>query len=206
MSLLAVKDLSLTLGQPLFTDLSFALAPGDRLALIAANGGGKSALLACLAGRLEPTAGTITRARGMTLAHVPQDVPETLLPLSVAQAVAAALPQGVAEAEGWRVDIALDDLGLPQALRDRRLADLSGGWQRMVLLARAAVLEPDLYLLDEPTNHLDLARIAGLQAWLAALPRATGVILTSHDRAFLEAATTRSLFLRPGASRHFALP
>jgi ATPase subunit of ABC transporter with duplicated ATPase domains len=206
MSLLAVKDLSLTLGQPLFTDLSFALAPGDRLALIAANGGGKSALLACLAGRLEPTAGTITRARGMTLAHVPQDIPETLLPLSVAQAVAAALPQAVAEAEGWRVDIALDDLGLPQDLRDRRLADLSGGWQRMVLLARAAVLEPDLYLLDEPTNHLDLARIAGLQAWLAALPRATGVILTSHDRAFLEAATTRSLFLRPGASRHFALP
>lgn len=206
MSLLAVKNLSLTLGQPLFTDLSFSLAPGDRLALIAANGSGKSALLACLAGGLEPTSGTITRARGLVLTPVPQDVPEALLPLTVTQAVASGLPKAVAEEESWRVDIALDDLAVPQDLRARPLADLSGGWQRMVLLARAAVAEPDLYLLDEPTNHLDLARIAGLQAWLAGLPRATGVILTSHDRAFLETATTRSLFLRPEASRVFALP
>ena len=56
MSLLAARALSLTLGQPLFTDLSFAIEPGDRLGLVAANGRGKSSLLACLAGMAEPTA------------------------------------------------------------------------------------------------------------------------------------------------------
>ena len=66
--------------------------------------------------------------------------------------------------------------------------------------------EPDLYLLDEPTNHLDLSRIAILTRWLADLPRATGVLIASHDRAFLTEATGRTLFLRPKASRLFPLP
>ena len=81
MSLLATRSLSLTLGQPLFTDLSFTLEPGDRLGLVAANGRGKSSLLACLAGMAEPTSGDITRARGLTIALVAQDVPKPLLPL-----------------------------------------------------------------------------------------------------------------------------
>ena len=62
----------------------------------------------------------------------------------------------------------LDDLGFPAALRDRPLAALSGGWQRIAQLARAWVTEPDLLLLDEPTNHLDLARIAQIERWVAA--------------------------------------
>jgi ATPase subunit of ABC transporter with duplicated ATPase domains len=95
---------------------------------------------------------------------------------------------------------------VPEALRDRALSALSGGWQRTAMLARAAVVEPDVLLLDEPTNHLDLARIGILQRWLAALPRDRAVILTSHDRAFLDAVATRTLFLRPEASRVFALP
>ncbi|GAB1362511.1 hypothetical protein MASR1M32_17470 [Rhodobacter sp.] len=70
MSLIATRALSLTLGQPLFAGLSFTLHPGDRLGLVAANGRGKSSLLALLAGSAEPTGGEITRARGLTLAHV----------------------------------------------------------------------------------------------------------------------------------------
>ena len=201
MSLLAARALSLTLGQPLFTDLSFAIEPGDRLGLVAANGRGKSSLLACLAGMAEPTAGEITRARGLTVALVAQDVPARLLPLRLRDAVAEAVPE-----EDWRADIALDDLAVPDGLRDQPLAALSGGWQRAAMLARAAAGEPDLYLLDEPTNHLDLARIGHLQRWLAGLPSRVAVILTSHDRAFLDAATSRALFLRPEASRDFALP
>jgi ATPase subunit of ABC transporter with duplicated ATPase domains len=76
---------------------------------------------------------------------------------------------------------------------------------RSAMLARVAITQPDIYLLDEPTNHLDLARIGHLQAWLAALPRDTAVIITSHDRAFLDEATNRSLFLRADQSRIFAL-
>ena len=81
MSLLSVKSLSLTLAIPLIHDLSFSVEPGDRLGLIAANGRGKSSLLRCLSGQLEPTSGDITRARGTTVALVEQDAPAALLPL-----------------------------------------------------------------------------------------------------------------------------
>ncbi len=206
MTLLAVKSLSLTLGSPLFSDLSFTVLPGDRLGLIAANGRGKSSLLRCLAGGLEPTSGDITRSRGLVLGLVEQDVPPALISQTFRAAVLAALTPDQADHEGWRVDIVLDDLAVPEEFRDTALSALSGGWQRTALLARAAVTEPDVYLLDEPTNHLDLARIGQLQGWLAALPRDVAVITTSHDRAFLDAATTRSLFLRGTNSRAFALP
>ncbi len=206
MTLLATKSLALSLGQPLFTDLTFSIEPGDRLGLIAANGRGKSSLLRCLAGTLDATSGEVTRARGLKSALVDQDVPASLLPLTFREATLAALPADQAECESWRAEIVLDDLSIPEALRDTPLSALSGGWQRTALLARAAIHEPDLYLLDEPTNHLDLSRIGILQRWLTALPRDTAVIITSHDRAFLDAATTRSLFLRATASRMFALP
>jgi ATPase subunit of ABC transporter with duplicated ATPase domains len=203
MTLLSVKSLSLTLGMSLFSDLNFTLSPGDRLGLVAANGRGKSSLLRCLAGVLEPTSGEMVRARGLTVALVDQDPPPALLPMTLRAAVLAALPPDMGEE--WRADIVLDDLAVPETLRDQPLGALSGGWQRTALLARAAILGPDLYLLDEPTNHLDLRRIGLLHAWMAALPRSTGVILTSHDRAFLDEATTRTLFLRASASRVFGL-
>jgi ATPase subunit of ABC transporter with duplicated ATPase domains len=204
MTLLSVKSLSLTLTDPLFADLTFTLAPGDRMGLVAANGRGKSTLLRCLAGQQDPQEGEITRARGLTLALVDQDPPAHLLPLALRDAVLAALPPDTGE--DWRADIVLDDLAVPEPLRETPLGALSGGWQRTTLLARAAILEPDLYLLDEPTNHLDLTRIGHLQRWLSVLPRSTGVILTSHDRAFLDAVSTRTLFLRASASRSFSLP
>ncbi len=90
MSLLSVKSLSVTLGLPLVQGLSFTLAPGDRLGLIAANGRGKSSLLRCLAGQLDPTSGDITRARGATVALVEQDATAALLALSLRDAVTTA--------------------------------------------------------------------------------------------------------------------
>ncbi|MBP0650632.1 ABC-F family ATP-binding cassette domain-containing protein, partial [Mycobacterium tuberculosis] len=93
---------------------------------------------------------------------------------------------------------------VPDDLRRRPLAALSGGWQRTVQIARAAVTEPDVLLLDEPTNHLDLARIGQLQRWLAGLPCDRAVVVASHDRAFLDAVTNRTLYLRPDGSPVFA--
>ena len=74
------------------------------------------------------------------------------------------------------------------------------------MLARVWVTEPDVLLLDEPTNHLDLARISQLETWLNALPRDVPVVICSHDRAFLDAVTNRTLFLRPQNSQVFSLP
>jgi ATPase subunit of ABC transporter with duplicated ATPase domains len=74
------------------------------------------------------------------------------------------------------------------------------------MLARVAVTEADMLLLDEPTNHLDLARIVRLENWLNALPRDMPVVISSHDRAFLDATTNRTVFLRSEQSQIFSLP
>lgn len=206
MSLISLKDLSVTLGAPLFCDLSFTLHPGDRVGLVAANGRGKSTLLRCLAGALEPTAGEITRARGLVVGHVEQDVPQALMTQTFRAAVLGGLPADEAETDGWRADMVLDELEVPEAFHQKTLAELSGGWQRTALLARVWIKGPDVLLLDEPTNHLDLTRIGRLQGWLSALPRDVAVLAASHDRAFLNEATTRTLFLRSARSQIFALP
>lgn len=202
MSLLSLKAAGITLGAPLFSQLDLTLHPGDRLGVVAPNGRGKSTLLQAIAGRVELTSGDITRRRGLVTGLLPQDMPSDLATLTPRDAVRAAVDEG----EDWRAEIALDDLEIPQDLRDRRMADLSGGWQRLVLLARVWVMEPDLLLMDEPTNHLDLSRIGLLQRWIAALPRATAVLVISHDRAFLDDICTRTLFLRDRQSQSFALP
>ena len=201
MGLLAVKSLSLTLGLPLFAYRSFALEPGDRIGLIAANRRGKSALLRCLAGQMEPTSGDVTRSRGATVRLVEQDVPGPLLPLTLRAAVAEVL--GDPDGESWRVDVALDDLAVPEAFRDQRLDSLSGGWQWTALLVRTAVAEPDILLLDEPTNHLDLSRFGILQRWLKALPRDVAVTMASNDRAFLDGVTSISQFFTRCGLAHF---
>ena len=206
MSLITIRALGVTLSTPLFANLTLSVAAGDRIGLVAANGRGKSTLLKCITGEFEPTTGVIFRARGLTLGHMEQNLPAGLDGLTFREAVLAALSPDQQESESWRADVTLEELEVPEALRDRPLGKLSGGWQRIALIARVRVGAPDVLLLDEPTNHLDLTKIARLEAWLAALPRDMPVIISSHDRAFLDAVTNRTLFLRPERSQLFALP
>ncbi|MGI9484583.1 MAG: ATP-binding cassette domain-containing protein, partial [Geminicoccaceae bacterium] len=206
MSLINLKNLGLTLGTPLFSGLDFTINDGDRIGLVAANGRGKSTLLRCLAGTMEPTMGDITRLRGLRISHVEQDMSATLLTLSVYEFVLRALPSEEAETEGWRVEIVLDDLAVPDDLRQKPLGKLSGGWQQIARLAAAWVIEPDILLMDEPTNHLDLTRIGLVQSWLATVARNIPIVLASHDRAFLDAVTNRTLFLRETNSQAIPLP
>ena len=203
MTILNINNLGVTLGETLFSDLNLTINKGDRIGLVAANGRGKSTLMSCIAGDLEQTTGEITRARGLRIGHVKQHVPGAALPLTLYDFVLSALPQEQADYESWRVDVVLGDLDVPYELQHKPLSELSGGWQRTALLAAAWVTEPDLLMLDEPTNHLDLHRIALLQNWLGNLPRDTPVLMISHDRAFLDATTNRTLFLRAERSRVF---
>ena len=206
MTMININALGVTLGNPLFDDLNLTISKGDRIGLVAANGRGKSTLMGCIAGTFEPTTGDITRARGLRVGHVAQNVPPAAQGTTLYEMVLAALPQEQADYESWRVDVVLDDLQVPYDLQHKPLAELSGGWQRTALLAAAWITEPDILLLDEPTNHLDLHRIGLLQEWLGKLPRETPVVITSHDRAFLDATTNRTLFLRAERSRIFPLP
>ena len=206
MTLVNIRNLGVTLNAPLFSRLNLVVNAGDRIGLVAPNGRGKSTLLRCIAGLMEPGDGEIIRSRGLTIGYVEQDVPTTLMEKPFYAAVLETLPVERWASESWRVDVALESLEVPEALRTRPLKQLSGGWQRIAMLARVVVTEADVLLLDEPTNHLDLARIGQLEDWLNALPRDMPVVLSSHDRAFLDATTNRTLFLRPEQSQIFSLP
>ncbi|TIL23214.1 MAG: ABC-F family ATP-binding cassette domain-containing protein [Mesorhizobium sp.] len=206
MALISLKSLGVTMSAPLFSNLDLTIGTGDRLGIVAANGRGKSTLLKCLTGEMEPTSGDITRTRGLRVGYVEQAVPTALAERGFQQVVADALPAEQAESEQWRVDVVLGSLDVPEPMRERPMRALSGGWQRLALIARVWVTDPDVLLLDEPTNHLDLAKISQLETWLNALPREVPVVIASHDRAFLDATTNRTLFLRPEQSPVFALP
>ena len=206
MALINLRSLGVTLGAPLFSNLNLSIEPGDRVGIVAANGRGKSTLLRSITGSFEPTSGDVTRTRGLRVGHVEQDLPASLGSTTFHDAVLDALPAERADSESWRVDVVLGELDVPDELRQRLLSKLSGGWQRLAMLARVWVTEPDMLLLDEPTNHLDLARISQLEDWLNALPRDVPVVICSHDRAFLDAVTNRTLFLRPESSQVFSLP
>ncbi len=170
----------------------------DRVGLVAANGGGKTTLLRCLAGLTEPTTGDIVRSRGLRVGFVEQEMPDNLRALPLAEAIRRAIPPPERNSNEWRVGVILDALAAPAELHGRAVGDLSGGWQRLTLIARAWVTEPDALLLDEPTNHLDLEKIQRLERWIAEEAGPIPMVIASHDRSFLDACTkTRTLFLRP---------
>ncbi len=206
MTIITLRNLGIILGKPLFSNLSLTVNAGDRIGIVAANGHGKSTLLNCLAGELDATSGDITRLRGLTQSIVHQHLPSPLMEKTMRDAVLSALPAETIDSESWRADIIFDAMLVPEPFRERRLKELSGGWQRLAMLARAWITEPDVLLLDEPTNHLDLEKINVLENWLAELPRDTAVIIVSHDRAFLDNVTRTTLFLRPENSALFRLP
>ncbi|MBA4792149.1 MAG: ABC-F family ATP-binding cassette domain-containing protein [Phenylobacterium sp.] len=186
-----------------FEGVSFAL-DAARTALVGENGAGKSTLLKCLTGELELNEGKVVRSRGLKLGYVPQEAPEALLPLTAREVLARALPED--GSEDWRIDVLLDEFEIPFELAERRFEALSGGWRRLFMIASAVRLaEPDLLILDEPTNHLDLSNINRLERWLAA-ERRLPMLIVSHDRAFLERTTTRTIFLRSDGAHAFAVP
>jgi ATPase subunit of ABC transporter with duplicated ATPase domains len=105
------------------------------------------------------------------------------------------LRRGGAEHDDWRIELLLQEIGAPMSA-ETPFGALSGGWRRLVLIAGLAALEEqDILLLDEPTNHLDLANIATLERWLTQTFHQP-MLIVSHDRAFLDRVTERTLFLR----------
>jgi len=206
MGSISLKNVGITANIPLFRDLNLVIGSGERLGLVAGNGGGKTTLLRAIAGLGEPSSGEIVRSRGLRIGFVEQDVPASVLDLTLHEAIRRSLPPDERDSETWRVDVALDEFNAPEAMRTRKVSELSGGWQRLMLIARIWVNQPDALLLDEPTNHLDLAKLFQLEGWINTNVRDIPVIIASHDRDFLDACTNRTLFLRPDTSRFFVLP
>jgi ATPase subunit of ABC transporter with duplicated ATPase domains len=206
MSLINMRNLGVFSPRVLFQHFDLSVHETDRIGLVAGNGAGKTTLLRCLAGQTEPGAGDITRRRGLRVGFVEQDVPNTLLELPLHEAIRRALPLPDRETDAWKVGMVLDILDTPATMRERKFSELSGGWQRLALIARVWVTDPDILLLDEPTNHLDLQRLAVLENWINHATDGVAMVIASHDRQFLDNCTNRTLFLRPDDTRIYAHP
>ena len=187
----------------IFENVSFLLDDA-RTALVGENGTGKSTLLKCLAGEHELGSGQIVRSRGLRVGYVPQEIPAALENVSVREMLERALPAD-SHGDGWKVDVLIDDLRIPLDLADRKFGELSGGWQRLLLIAAAKLGEPDIVILDEPTNHLDIENINKLERWLEEDIRLP-MLIVSHDREFLDRTTTRTIFLRKDGAHAFKAP
>ena len=172
---------------PLFQNVWFTVAEGDRIGLIGPNGSGKSTLLQILIGRVPPDSGEIAVRKLARLSYIAQESQfapgETVRSIIQRALRAAGVPH--AEWEG-RVAETLGRVGFDDFNADATA--LSGGWRKRVVIAEALVQEPDILLLDEPTNHLDLDGIEWLEGLLQSAPFACVVV--SHDRYFLENAAT----------------
>jgi ATP-binding cassette subfamily F protein uup len=208
--LLGVSELRATFGvRPLFDNVNFTVAEGDRIGLIGPNGAGKSTLLRILAGDLAPDQGQVARRRGLRigrLAQVPDFDPDATVLETIREGTQSALGWDGAPAashdEEWEVEARIEALMAKLELSgkgpsgvdpDSRIADLSGGWKKRVALARELARAPELLLLDEPTNHLDAESIEWLERFLASARMATLTI--THDRVFLQRTTNRILEL-----------
>ncbi len=190
--ILTLADIALTFGgDPLFVDVSLAVHPGERIALVGRNGSGKSTLMKLMAGLVQPDAGTRFVRPGLTVGYMAQD-PD----FDGFGTLAAFAGQGLAPGEEWRVAAAMEGIGLDADVDPARA---SGGERRRAALARILAEAPDLMLLDEPTNHLDIAAIGWLEDHLASTR--TAFVAVSHDRAFLKHLTDRTLWVDRGEVR-----
>ncbi|HZR26832.1 MAG TPA: ATP-binding cassette domain-containing protein [Vicinamibacterales bacterium] len=197
MPLVALDGVSIGFGHlPLLDAATLHVEARERIALIGRNGTGKSTLLKIVNGDVAPDAGTVWRQPALRIARLEQDVPLSD-PRTVFDVVAEGHTHHLDEDEAWlrehHVDVVLSRLDLRA---DAIVEQLSGGWRRRVLLARALVGQPDVLLLDEPTNHLDIDAITWLETFLADF--AGAVLFVTHDRAFLQRLATRIVELDRG--------
>lgn len=184
-ALLTVENLTKSFGDKLlFDDISFGINSGQKTALIARNGYGKSTLLNILTGKTLQDAGKVTFRGDVRMAYLPQH-PDLLPDQSVRSFVYAA--ERPEHEDEWtfeqRIEEILSRLRLDDKLNSP-MRQLSGGEQKKVALSRILIDNTNLLLLDEPTNHLDVQMIEWLEEFLSR--QRLAILMVTHDRYFLD--------------------
>jgi ATPase subunit of ABC transporter with duplicated ATPase domains len=220
MASLHARGISRSHGPTVVLDrIDLLVAPGDRIGLVGANGAGKTTLLRALAGLDPVDVGTVRRTPpSATVGYLPQEPERSAETLRAylrrrtgVAAAEAELERTAAELAGdgdgteysdalerylslggpdldARIGAVCDDLSLPDTAVDQEMRSLSGGQAARASLASLLLSRFDVYLLDEPTNDLDLDGLARIEQWVRGLD--AGLVVVSHDRAFLSRTVT----------------
>ena len=224
MNLLSAENLSKAYGERiLFSGLTFGINQGQKIALVARNGTGKSTLLDILAGTHPPDEGQVTSRKGLKIGYLEQEpgldpeltVSDTLFAsenevVKIIARYEAALQrpedekayqkafEAMERANAWDLETRFRQILSKLDLHDHgvRVGQLSGGQRRRLALAHVLIDTPDLLILDEPTNHLDLGMIEWLEAYFR---QHTGTLfMVTHDRYFLDRVCNQILELENG--------
>ena len=221
----------------LFEGVSYVINKKDRIALVGKNGAGKSTMLKILAGLQNPTRGTVSIPKNVTIGYLPQvmllsdkhtvmeEAEQAFEHIFELQADLERMNRQLAERTDYEseeyhnlierfthdndrflmmggtnfhaeIERTLLGLGFNRDDFGRPTSEFSGGWRMRIELAKLLLRRPDVLLLDEPTNHLDIESIQWLETFLST--RANAVVLVSHDRAFLNNVTTRTIEITCG--------
>lgn len=236
--MISINNLSVEFSaKSLFDNINYVINKRDRIALVGKNGAGKSTMLKIIAGLQNPTSGSVSVPKDVTIGYLPQQmvladslslVEETRKAFSRIHDMQSCLDQLNDELSS-RTDYESDDyhslidrmtslterlsmessenceaemektlmgLGFSRDDFNRPTSEFSGGWRMRVELAKLLLMHPDVLLLDEPTNHLDIESIQWLENFL--ITKAQSVVLVSHDRAFIDNVTTRTIEISLG--------
>jgi ATP-binding cassette subfamily F protein 3 len=185
-------------GRPVLSRLDLRLDPDDRIALLGANGNGKTTFARLLAGRLEPLSGRVTRSSKLICGFFAQhQIEEMRLDESAFDHLTALLPDALPE----MVRARLGAFGFGQEKALFPVGELSGGERARLNLALVTHDAPSLLILDEPTNHLDMETREALVAAIAEYSGA--VVLVSHDWHLVELVADRLWLVEGGTVRPF---
>ena len=212
MNLLSVEDISKSYGEKvLFKSISFGINKGQKIALIAKNGTGKTSILDIIVGKDKPDDGNVIFRKGIQTAYLPQEpnldpkltVEETILKadnptLRIIANYNKSLEdpndqeayqkafEAMDQSQAWDYEKQYKKILFKLKLNDldAKVGSLSGGQIKRLALCNALLKEPDLLILDEPTNHIDLEMIEWLEDYFSK--EKITLLMVTHDRYFLE--------------------
>lgn len=216
MNFLSVENLTKSFGDRIiFSDITFGIDQGDKVAIVAKNGNGKTTLLRCLMNLEDTDSGRVVYRNDLRVAFMQQtetlDETHTILEavfshdlpeLQIVKKYNQALREGNEEAihacydeltelNAWDMEVKVNAILSVLKLDDTSLlvGSLSGGQKKRVALAQVLVAEADFLILDEPTNHLDLDMIEWLEEYLSKSK--STILMVTHDRYFWKWCATR---------------
>ena len=184
-------------GKMLFSDFTFSFQKGQRIGLVGRNGSGKSTLLDILTGRTEPDNGSVDKGVNTHFGYYDQlgrDLQASKTVLEYAEDIGKTIR--LSEKEEMSASAFLERFGFPPRMQRTPIGMLSGGERRRLYLITRLLSNPNFLILDEPTNDLDIETIENLEDYISSFSGT--VVITSHDRTFLDITTEMLLVIRDG--------
>jgi ATPase subunit of ABC transporter with duplicated ATPase domains len=198
-----IENVSVSYGdKQVLDDVTWLIGPGDRFAVLGANGIGKSTLLGLVSGAVKPTSGRVKRGKTVRIGILDQRFAdlEEIADDRVREVLARTQTTFTIDGRDLTPAQLLERLGFSRAHLSARVSDLSGGQRRRLQLLMVLLAEPNVLILDEPTNDVDTDMLAAMEDLLDSWPGT--LLVVSHDRYLVERVTDMQYAILDGHLRH----